>query len=89
MTPEDFWRSTFDEVLLVIKGKVDDWRIGRKNAWKIVEGFRGSAEMPHICDFYGLPYDDELRQEEKQEVDDTLEQWYSNALQESRNFKWN
>ena len=73
LRPVDFWESTFDEVLLVIKGKVDDWRFQRRCAWKIVEGFRGSAEMPEIYDFCPLPYDDEIVREEKKQQADDLE----------------
>lgn len=84
----DFWESTFDEVLLIIKGKVDDWRYQRKNAWKIVEGFRGTAEMPAEYDFYGLPYDDELREAEKNQQKQSLEDWYKQASAEMSNFIW-
>jgi hypothetical protein len=60
--PAAFWESTFDEVLLVIQGQVDKWRIERVAAWKIVEGVRGSQDMPEVTQFYGLPYDHELKE---------------------------
>lgn len=76
-------------MLLVIQGKVDDWRLQRRSAWKIVEGFRGSAEMPDIYNFYPLIYDDELRIADKKEQAQDLQQWYDRASQEMSNFKFN
>lgn len=75
-------------MLLVIKGKVDDWRYQRKSAWKIVEGFRGTAEMPAEYDFYSLPYDDEIRAAELGQQKQSLEEWYKQASAEMSNFIW-
>ena len=75
-------------MLLVIKGKVDDWRYSRRQAWKIVEGFRGTKDMPPLYDFYSLPYDDELRAEEKT-PEESLADWYARASKELENVKWN
>jgi hypothetical protein len=58
--PESFWTSTFDEVLLVIQGQVDKWRVERRNAHRIHETFVGSDKALSILDFNPLPYDDEL-----------------------------
>lgn len=73
---------------MVVKGKVDDWRLQRKNAWKIAEAFRGTAEMPAEYDFYGLPYDDELRKAESVRQKESLEDWYNQASGEMSNFIW-
>jgi len=80
-------------VLFAIKGKVDDWRIQRWNAWKIVEGFRGSEGMPEIWDFYPLPYDDELMDQDKRDIQNNLralstEDFYQSASRELANFNW-
>jgi hypothetical protein len=72
-TPDVFWQSTFDEVLLIIKGKIDDMRFQRLCAWKIVEGFRGSKDMPELINFCPLPYDDEIVKQEKKEQVDSFE----------------
>lgn len=88
MTPDNFWNSTFDEVLLVIQGKVDDWRLARRAAWKIVEGFRGSQDMPDEVDFYSLPYDSEIKKEENLQQQESLEDWHKIASQELSIFNW-
>lgn len=75
-------------MLLVIKGKVDDWRLQRRAAWKVVEGFRGTKDMPDLCDFYSLPFDDEIRQlEAKAQTEDILE-WYNRASSELDSVIW-
>jgi uncharacterized protein YccT (UPF0319 family) len=76
-------------VLLVIQGKVDDWRIQRQSTWCIVAGMVGSKDMPDITGLYGLPYDDELKEQDKKEAEESLQEWYNRASEESRNFKWN
>ena len=86
-SPSVFWESTFDEVLLVIKGTVDNWRIQRRAAWKIVEGFRGTADMPDIIDFYSLPYDEEIMRAEKQQANEDLE-LYKQATANFGNVIW-
>lgn len=88
MRPDDFWNSTFDEVLLVIKGKVYDWRYQRLNAWKIVEGFRGSKDMPALTEFYGLPYDDEIAKAMEVDPQEALEQ-YNRDMAYLNTVKWN
>ncbi len=78
-------------MLLVIKGKVDDWRIDRIRTYKIVEGFRGSQDMPQLYDFYGLPYDEELREQDKadaQKALNGLEEWYKLAQSELAGITW-
>lgn len=75
-------------MLLSIKGKVDLWRIERLSAWKIVEGFRGSKDMPQPYDFYSLPYDDELREADKNSVTESLEEWYKLAQSELADIIW-
>lgn len=87
LRPVDFWESTFDEVLLVIMGKIDDWRFQRKCAWKVVEGFRGTAEMPEICDFCPLPYDHEIVKAEKKQMQDDYE-LYKQGVSEFDNIIW-
>jgi len=52
-------------------------------AWKIVEGFRGTKDMPEVKDFYQLPYDDELKT-----VAPDLSNWYNVASEEMANFNW-
>ena len=75
-------------MLLCIKGKVDDLRLQRLNAWKIVEGFRGSKEMPELVDFYPLPYDEELVGYDKKISREALEDYYKTASSELVNFTW-
>jgi hypothetical protein len=87
LRPTDFWESTFDEVLLVIKGKVDDWRFQRRCAWKIVEGFRGTAEMPEIYDFCPLAYDWEIIEAEKKQQGNDLE-LYKQGVAQFDNIIW-
>jgi hypothetical protein len=50
-------------VELFIRGNEDQWRIQRLCAYKIVEGFRGSKDMPDIKKFISLPYDFEMKEE--------------------------
>lgn len=76
-------------MLLVIKGKVDDWRNQRVQAWKIVEGFRGSKDMPDIIDFYPLPYDNEIKKIDQQQQGEALQEWYKLASKAAEGFKWN
>lgn len=78
-----FWYSTFDEVLLVIKGKVDDWRISRQLSYNIYCSW--AKEPISIFDYCPLPYDDELIQQDQQQTDEAYYNW---ASQEMRNFKW-
>ena len=73
---------------MCIKGKVDDLRLNRLNAWKIVEGFRGSKEMPDLFDFYPLPYDDELIGYDKKLEKESLDEYYKTASKELVNFTW-
>lgn len=75
-------------MLLVIKGKVDDWRLQRKSAWKIAEAFRGSQQMPSEYDFYPLPFDREAIEKEKQEQDKDIAEWHKNASKQLANFRW-
>lgn len=58
--PDSFWSLTFDEVLLVIQGQVDRWRIERRNAHRIHETFLGSDKALSVEQFNPLPYDDEM-----------------------------
>lgn len=55
----DFWTSTFDEVLLVIQGKVDEWRILRNNAYLIYCSLPTGSKMD-MYKVLPLPYDTEL-----------------------------
>ena len=75
-------------MLLVIKGKVDDWRLQRQAAWCIVCGFVGSKDMPESYQLYSLPFDDELMKKEKEVQDESLQEWYNLASIESANFIW-
>lgn len=86
--PDKFWQSTFDEVLLVIKGKIDNWRNKRIAAWKIVEGFRGSADMPTVTDFYPLAYDNEIVVQGANEQREDIQEWYKRASLEAENIIW-
>jgi len=61
LSPDDFWKSTFDEVLLVIQGKVDEWRILRNNAYLIHCSM--VEKRADILSVLPLPYDDELEAE--------------------------
>lgn len=76
-------------MLLVIQGKVDERRLQRLAAWKIVEGFRGTSEMPHVCDFYGLHYDEEIRDAEDGKQQQDIAEWYAMASKDLANFNWN
>jgi hypothetical protein len=87
LTPSVFWESTFDEVLLVIKGKVDDWRVQRVCAYKVVEGFRGSKDMPDMTDFLPLPYDEEITKVDKGQIESDLE-LYKQAVSNFDNIIW-
>lgn len=75
-------------MLFVIKGHVDNLRRDRIAAWKIVEGFRGTKEMPEVADFYPLPYDDEIRAADKKDVQQSLDDWYNMASNDLSNFNW-
>lgn len=86
--PDKFWQSTFDEVLLVIKGKIDNWRNERIAAWKIVEGFRGSEDMPTVTDFYPLAYDNEIVVQGAKEQQEDIQEWYKRASLEAANIIW-
>lgn len=62
---------------------MDDWRIQRMQAWKIVEGFRGSKDMPTLKEFYGLPYDDEIADDKPLSEEDVKQH-----LERMANFEW-
>ncbi len=81
MKPDDFWNSTFDEVLLVIKGKVDDWRIQRSFAYSST---MFGKSIPTITDYCPLPYDYELNTPAAEDPTDM----YNQASQELANFTW-
>lgn len=87
-TVDDFYKSTFDEVLLVIRGKVDDWRLQRKAAWMIAQCFRGSRDTPDELDFYRLPFDDEIREAQSYQKTKDIEEWHKIASKELTNFRW-
>ncbi len=61
-----------DEVQLMIQGKVEDWRVQRMAAYKIVEGHRVSKDMPSIYEFISLPFDDEARKREEEEMNEMV-----------------
>lgn len=69
MTPDEFWNSTIDEISLMVRAQVDRMRLMRLNAFKIVEGYRGTKDMPPITEFYSLPFDDEIQKQEKDEIE--------------------
>ena len=54
----------------------------------MVEGFRGSKDMPKVYEFYGLPYDDELIEQDKADVTESLEDWYKLAQSELAGITW-
>lgn len=59
---EEFWTSTFDEVLLTIQGFVDRQRVERRNAHLI---HCSMVEKPvDMLEYSPLPYDDELKESE-------------------------
>jgi hypothetical protein len=60
---DDFWNSTFDEVLLVIKGCIERLRMERRNAWLIRCSL---VDKPgDMLEVLPLPYDDEFDQEDE------------------------
>jgi hypothetical protein len=65
-------------------------RFYRLCAYKIVQGYRGSADMEDIKSFISLPYDFELDDAAIQQMDsDTMNQWYQNELARAQAHKWN
>lgn len=62
--PDDFWNSTFDEVLLVIKGCIERLRMERRNAWIVRCSL---VEKPgDMMEVLPLPYDDDFREQEEE-----------------------
>jgi len=53
----------------MVRACVDGKRLTRLNAYKIVEGYRGSRDMPSITDFYSLPFDEEIQKMEREEME--------------------
>jgi hypothetical protein len=78
LSPADFWSGTFEDVLFVIGGTVDNWRVQRRAAWKICEALIGTDKMPEIYDFFPLTFDEELKHEADTLKEESLEEWYKN-----------
>lgn len=77
LSPESFWAATMDEVLLVVKGKTDEWRINRNNAFLIhrslvVKPVDMFKELP-------LPFDEEIIQMQDEALTNDLEALYNLA----------
>jgi len=53
----------------MVRASIDQKRLLRLNAYKIVEGYRGTKDMPAITDFYSLPFDEEIHQQEAEEME--------------------
>lgn len=65
-------------------------RFQRLCAYKIVQGYRGSADMQDIKSFIPLPYDFELDTDTIQQMDsEAMNQWYQNELARAQAHKWN
>ena len=76
-------------MLLVVKGKVDDWRIQRMASYQICCSFISSDKMPHICDFIPLAFDDEIRDAEKASIDNAYDEYYHRwAMEQMQSIKW-
>lgn len=79
MKPDDFWNSTFEEVLLVIKGYNDGLRFHRQCAWMILSGWVKDLPPPEAL--MPLAYDADIKQDDPVEL-------YRKASQEMANFNW-
>lgn len=60
MNPVDFWDSTFDEVILKFKGKVDEWRVFRNGVNLIHCSMVAMDQRVDIAQVIPLPFDDEI-----------------------------
>ena len=69
-----------DEVLLVVRGKTEDWRIQRNNAFLI---HRSLVEKPvNIFNELPLPFDDELKEMQEKSVMSEAERLYNLAKEQ-------
>lgn len=80
-TIDEFYNSTFDEVLLVIKGRVDAWRIDRIRTRMMISAWVKDTQQP--AELYSLPYDDELKTQPQD-----LSEWYAAASKDLATFNW-
>jgi len=71
MMPDNFWDATLDECILMVKGKVDDWRFQRNCANLIHLSF--VEKGADILQAIPLPFDWEIQQEKPE--DDIFEQY--------------
>ncbi len=76
-------------MLLVIKGKVDDWRLKRDNAYLIYCSMTSKENIIDKFSLLPLPYDDEIVKAEEKETEQSIQAWYEMASSELANVKWN
>jgi len=63
--PDEFYSATLDELILFIKGCVDNWRYQRIGVLYCGNIKEGST----VTDLYALPFDDEYEADEISEED--------------------
>jgi len=80
LSPDEFWDSTIDEVILTYKGKVMDWRVLRNGFLLAVSPYVKEGE--NLLSKWPLPFDDEepeMSEEEALEAynraKEVTEQW--------------
>lgn len=56
----------------MVKGRVKEWRIQRDNAWLIHASFVPEKDRVNKLLYLPLPYDDELEEIEKKEMEKTI-----------------
>lgn len=65
LSPDEFWDSTIDEVILTYKGKVMDWRVLRSGFCLAVSPYVKDGE--DLISKWPLPFDDEGQAEMTEE----------------------
>lgn len=75
-------------MLLVIKGKVDDWRVHRNCAYLIYSAFVSMDQRTLITDAIPLMMDDEISAAQTAETDESLADWYKWASAQTAQTIW-
>lgn len=65
-------------MLLVIQGKVDDWRVQRNCAYLSYAVHIEESKRTSMLDAVPLAYDDEIKADDKILEAESLEAWYKN-----------
>ncbi len=65
LSPDEFWSSTIDEVILTYKGKVMDWRVLRNGFLLAVSPYVKDGE--NLLSKWPLPFDEDTDEEMTEE----------------------